>query len=76
MTLADLMAKQKPELKEDIVDRPLLDGKHVPSYMILEWNRGTKKFFDKGKHPRKGRRYCFKCIGFDGVRGYFALESI
>lgn len=65
-----------PKIREDIVDSSVRSAHGPKAYMILEWNRSTKECFDKGRKPRQGRRYAFKCERFDGSRAYFVLEQI
>ena len=70
----NLMGSNEIEIKEDIIDRPVRVGKGPKAAMVLEYNRGTREIFDNGNHPRQGRRYCLKCIRYDGKRGYFCWE--
>lgn len=64
------------EIEEDIIDRPVVVGKGPKAYTIMEWNRQTREMFDKGKIPKQGRRFCLKCVRFDGKRAYFKLSEI
>ena len=42
----------------------------------MEWNTQTRKIFDKGRTPRQGRRYVFKCDRFNGREAFFTLEQL
>ena len=61
------------EIKEDVIDRPIKDGRGPPCFWKLEFNRQTRQLFDGGKKPRQGNCYVWKCIRFDGKRAYFVL---
>ena len=71
----NLIGSNGPEIKEDILDRPIIIGKGPKAAMVINWNRGTRQIFDKGNPPRQGRRYCLKCIRYDGKKGFFVWEK-
>ena len=61
-------------IKPDIIDKALKVGTGPDAYIVLEWNRQTRTFFDRGNKPREGARYCLKCKRFNGKLAYFAIE--
>ena len=67
---------EEAEIKEDLIDRAVKMKKGPPSYTVIEWNRQTREIFDKGKKPKQGRRYVFRCTRFDGKHAYFTLEGM
>jgi len=70
----NLIGGEEPEIKGDVMDRPIRVGKGPKSVYVFEFNRSTREVFDKGNHPRQGRRYCLKCIRYDGKKGFFVWE--
>lgn len=65
-----------PALEQDVLKKPIKVGQGPEAFLVVEWNRNMSKIFDKGNPPRQGRRYCLKCIRYDGRKGYFGLERI
>lgn len=64
------------EILEDIIDRPIKSANGPECFIKIEWNRQTQKLFDRGRKPKQGGRYVFKCIRFNGKNSFFTLERL